>query len=111
MKRIIYAALACLTFASCEDFLDKQPIEQIGTDEYFKNEGALEKYTNGFLNSYTPGSGDITRGDGNCDIIEVKQTSSYLFQPVWNPSLQGGWSTGTWNFVYYINTFLSLIHI
>lgn len=89
MKRIIYAALACLTFASCEDFLDKQPIEQIGTDEYFKNEGALEKYTNGFLNSYTPGSGDITRGDGNCDIIEVKQTSSYLFQPVWNPSLQG----------------------
>ena len=23
MKRIIYAALACLTFASCEDFLDK----------------------------------------------------------------------------------------
>ena len=31
MKRIIYAALACLTFASCEDFLDKQPIEQIGT--------------------------------------------------------------------------------
>ena len=110
MKRIIYAALACLTFASCEDFLDKQPIEQIGTDEYFKNEGALEKYTNGFLNSYTPGSGDITRGDGNCDIIEVKQTSSYLFQPVWNPSLQGGWSTGTWNFVYYINTFLDRMH-
>ena len=36
MKRIIYAALACLTFASCEDFLDKQPIEKIGTDEYFK---------------------------------------------------------------------------
>ena len=110
MKRIIYAALACLTFASCEDFLDKQPIEQIGTDEYFKNEGALEKYTNGFLNSYTPGSGDITRGDGNCDIIEVKQMSSYLFQPVWNPSLQGGWSTGTWNFVYYINTFLDRMH-
>ena len=36
MKRIIYAALACLTFASCEDFLDKQPIEQIGTDEYLR---------------------------------------------------------------------------
>ena len=54
MKRIIYAALACLTFASCEDFLDKQPIEQIGTDEYFKDEASLEKYTNGFLNSYTP---------------------------------------------------------
>lgn len=81
MKRIIYAALACLTFASCEDFLDKQPIEQIGTDEYFKDEASLEKYTNGFLNSYTPSSGDVTRGDGNCDIIEVKQTSSYLYQP------------------------------
>ena len=62
MKRIIYAALACLTFASCEDFLDKQPIEQIGTDEYFKDEASLEKYTNGFLNSYTPSSGDVTRG-------------------------------------------------
>ena len=36
MKRIIYAAIACLTLASCEDFLDKQPIEKIGTDEYFK---------------------------------------------------------------------------
>ena len=43
MKRIIYAALACLTFASCEDFLDKQPIAQIGTDEYFKDEASLEK--------------------------------------------------------------------
>ena len=85
MKRIIYAALACLTFASCEDFLDKQPIEQIGTDEYFKDEASLEKYTNGFLNSYTPSSGDVTRGDGNCDIIEVKQTSSYLYQPSGTP--------------------------
>ena len=94
MKRIIYAALACLTFASCEDFLDKQPIEQIGTDEYFKDEASLEKYTNGFLNSYTPSSGDVTRGDGNCDIIEVKQTSS----------------NSTWNFVYYINTFLERMH-
>mgnify|MGYP001001242642 CR=1 FL=1 len=110
MKRIIYAALACLTFASCEDFLDKQPIEQIGTDEYFKDEASLEKYTNGFLNSYTPSSGDVTRGDGNCDIIEVKQTSSYLYQPVWNSSLQGGWSNSTWNFVYYINTFLERMH-
>ena len=66
----------------------------------------MDKYANGFLNSYTPGSGAITRGDGNCDIIEVRATSSYLYQPVWNPTLQGGWSTGTWNFVYYINTFL-----
>ncbi len=106
MKRIIYAAIACLTLASCEDFLDKQPIEKIGTDEYFKDEASLDKYANGFLNSYTPGSGAITRGDGNCDIIEVRATSSYLYQPVWNPTLQGGWSTGTWNFVYYINTFL-----
>ena len=78
MKRIIYAAIACLTLASCEDFLDKQPIEKIGTDEYFKDEASLDKYANGFLNSYTPGSGAITRGDGNCDIIEVRATSSYL---------------------------------
>ena len=113
MKKILYLLCSCFAvtlMASCEDFLDKQPIEQIGTDEYFKDEASLEKYTNGFLNSYTPSSGDVTRGDGNCDIIEVKQTSSYLYQPVWNSSLQGGWSNSTWNFVYYINTFLERMH-
>ena len=113
MKKILYLLCSCFAvtlMASCEDFLDKQPIEKIGTDEYFKDEEALDKYANGFLNSYTPGSGAITRGDGNCDIIEVKQTSSYLYQPVWNSSLQGGWSNSTWNFVYYINTFLERMH-
>ena len=41
MKKILYLLCSCFAvtlMASCEDFLDKQPIEQIGTDEYFKDE-------------------------------------------------------------------------
>ena len=52
MKRIIYAALACLTFASCEDFLDKQPIEQIGTDEYFKDEAHRAEFEKWYEQRY-----------------------------------------------------------
>lgn len=111
MKKIVYTAiLACLTLASCEDFLDRQPIEQIGTDVYFKDEASLEKYTNGFINYYLPSATELTFGDGNSDIVQVINTSSYLFQPTWNSSLQGGWTASAWNFIYYINTFLERMH-
>ena len=111
MKKIVYTAiLACLTLTSCEDFLDRQPIEKIGTDVYFKDEASLEKYTNGFIHYYLPSATDLTFGDGNSDIVQVINTSSYLFQPTWNPSLQGGWTSSTWNFNYYINTFLERMH-
>ncbi len=111
MKKIVYSILACLTLTACEDFLDKQPLEQIGTDEYFKDEASLEKYTNGFLQKYTPSAAEIAHDtDGFCDIICTHNTSKFLYQPIWNSSLQGGWSTGTWEFVYYINTFLERMH-
>lgn len=106
MKKAIYAVLACLAFASCEEFLDKQPIEEIGTDDFFKDESSLEQYTNGFINSYLPSATELTFGDGNCDIVQVTMPSNYLYQPVWNASLQGGWGSSAWTFVYYINTFL-----
>ena len=106
MKKAIYAVLACLTFASCEDFLDKQPIEEIGTDDFFKDESSLLQYTNGFINSYLPSATELTFGDGNCDIVQVIETSNYLNQPSWNSALQGGWGNSAWKFVYYINTFL-----
>lgn len=110
MKKAIYAVLACLTFASCEDFLDKQPIEEIGTDNFFKDESSLLQYTNGFINSYLPSATELTFGDGNCDIVQVIETSNYLNQPSWNSALQGGWGNSAWKFVYYINTFLERMH-
>ncbi len=109
MKRTKYIPILCgvLLLASCESFLDRTPVAQLGSNNFFTNENALITYTNGFLNSYVPSAATLGYGDGFSDIVVTAASTSYLYTPQWTASLQGGWSSGDWNPIYNINYFLA----
>ena len=99
MKKIVLLASAILLFASCNDFLQRDPDAQLNSETYFANETSLQTYINGFINSYTPTSA-LAREDGS-DIIAVTRTAYYIDD--WNPNVQTGWSSSDWNAIYNIN--------
>ena len=103
MKKIVLLASAILLFASCEDFLQRDPDAKLNSETYFTNETSLKTYINGFINSYTPSS-SLAREAGS-DIIAVTRTAYYIDD--WNSNVQSGWSSGDWNAIYNINYFLA----
>ncbi len=108
MKKISYILfLGCiLTLVSCESFLDRTPIAQIGSSDYFTSESALINYTNGFLVDYVPNAATLAHGDEFSDIIATSHSTTFLTAPQWTASLQDGWDTSDWNPIYNINYFL-----
>ena len=45
-KHVLYTFLIMLSICvSCEDMLDKPPLDQISSDQYWKTSSDLEKYT------------------------------------------------------------------
>ena len=108
MKKTISILLsACIALTSCESFLDREPVAEVGSGDYFKDETSLLPYTNGFLQKYTPGVEDLGYGDGYSDIVATKQSFTFLTNASWTPDLQSGWSIGDWTPIYNINYFLA----
>ncbi|MCD8313930.1 MAG: RagB/SusD family nutrient uptake outer membrane protein [Bacteroidales bacterium] len=108
MKKIyLLVILVCgLLLSSCQSFLDRAPIAEIGSNDYFTNESSLQIYTNGFLNSYVPSYSTIALGDGYCDIVSSNESNTYLHTEVWTPDLQDDWDYSDWTPIYNINYFL-----
>ena len=54
MKKILYLIItvASFSFFSCEDFLDKPPLDQIGNDSYWKTSTDLENYVKQFYTTF-----------------------------------------------------------
>lgn len=108
MKKIFYILIiACAGLVSCEGFLTRTPIAQIGADDYFQNENSLFMYSNGFLNSYTPSFATLGYGDGHCDVVVTRASTGYLTTVNWTPAEQGGWSKSNWHAIFNINYFLT----
>ena len=48
MKKYKLLFLACLTlFSSCDDFLEREPLDFVSPDNYLENENQAEKLLNG----------------------------------------------------------------
>ena len=111
MKKTISILLAaCAALTSCESFLDREPVAEVGSGDYFKDETSLITYTNGFLEKYTPSAETLGYGDGYSDIVATKQSFTFLTNASWTPDLQTGWSVSDWKPIYNINYFLAHMH-
>lgn len=109
MKKIIYclAAVSAVATTGCENFLERHDPGAIDATTYWKNQDALEQYTNGFLNSWTPDEGDIAYSyDSYSDIIESRNPAEFLRNTVWTSSQQGSWAKSNWKFIYEVEYFL-----
>lgn len=108
MKKIFYfLSIASLGLASCSDFLNRDLVAEIGSEQYFKDESSLLTYTNGFLEEYTPDAAKLGYGDGYCDIVATAQSTEFLTTTSWTPDQQGGWTVSSWKPIYNINYFLN----
>ena len=106
MKKIAYIFVSALLLASCSDFLQRNPIAQIGSEDYFTNETSLKTYLNGFINSYTPNHSAVAEEELAGDVlVSVLSWVDYLASD-WSPDIQSGWSSSDWNPIYNINYFL-----
>ena len=86
MKKTISILLAaCAALTSCESFLDREPVAEVGSGDYFKDETSLITYTNGFLEKYTPSAETLGYGDGYSDIVATKQSFTFLTNASWTP--------------------------
>lgn len=93
-KIFLKAALALSvmgTFASCNDYLDKQPIAQVTPEGYFTQESHLEAYANGRYTSVLPSSGNWSYGiygwDQNTDNMVSNSASSIYIKGEWRTSM------------------------
>ena len=108
MKKQIFLAVALLSTiaTSCSDYLDRQPYNKIGSDEYFSSADELQIYANGLYIAMMPSAEDLTSsGSGTADNIAVSATSSFLL-PDFNVDKQSGWTYGAWTNLYRCNYFL-----
>lgn len=106
MKKSIILLAGTLLLASCSDFLTRTPEASFNSETYFKNEGSLKTYINGFVQKYTPDALDICTGDAYSDICVTPQSTGYLTD-YWDADKQTGWSSSNWNMLYNVNWFLA----
>ena len=100
------AAAIAVAATGCEKWMERHDPASVDATTYWKNRDALEQYTNGFLESYTPGEGTIAYSyDSYSDIIQARNQNDFL-QTAWTSSQQGSWGKDDWNFIYNIEYFL-----
>ncbi len=116
MKRILYIILilsAEIITNSCEDFLERTPLDQISDPEFWTSETDLELYVNS-LYEYFEGYGGVGGGGAwtkDCGTDIVLESASAFWDTYTNqldgtlsvPGSGGGWS---WNKIHQANNFL-----
>ncbi|MDD5862961.1 MAG: RagB/SusD family nutrient uptake outer membrane protein [Prevotella sp.] len=110
MKKIIFGlAVAALALSSCSDLLDKEPVNKIGSREFFANADELELYANGLYVDMVPSAEDLTNdGSGTCDYLATSTTSSLLLKD-FNVDKMSGWTYSAWKNLFRCNYFLENI--
>lgn len=105
MKKTLILLAGTMILASCSDFLTRTPEASFNSETYFKNEGSLKTYVNGFIQKYTPDALDICTGDAYSDICVTPQSTAFLTD-YWDYEKQGGWASSNWTMLYNVNWFL-----
>ena len=108
-KTISLLALLTLGFASCTNFIEREPFSQVGADTFFRSEKDVVLYVNGLLQKNMPGYTTLTYGDQYSDLMAVNSTSDFL-KTAWSAEKQTGWETSDWANIYNVNYFLSRLY-
>lgn len=103
--RIILASTALFIAVSCEDALDKFPLDDLTEEAYYENATQLQLFTNSFYSSILP---DVPY-DEQSDLVVANNPSNLLLNGTFRtvPSSGGGWS---WTVLRKINTCLGNLY-
>jgi hypothetical protein len=118
MKKVFYTFMIMigLMLGSCEDLLDKTPLDQISDPQFWKTEGDLELYVNRLYQDMTgsaggywglSGSGGTQLPDAGTDVViclgNYIGSKNRMDGVITVPTTGGGWS---WTNVRNVNYFL-----
>lgn len=98
----IIGVLLLLTLTSCEEFIDLQPRDRIGVDDYWKKSSDLEKYIMQFYPLFSPYDAMVENTAGNSDNMIQGSHSSILNGE--RTARRGNWR-GEWTNIRNINIF------
>ena len=105
---IIFLIAGISLLYSCNDYLERQPLDQISEDQFWKTDGELQLYMNEFYDGLpswsTDGTGYSSIPDNNTDVALYTTKSNRLDGAVSLPASGGGWD---WGKVRNINYFLA----
>lgn len=98
MKKIFLLAFACAALASCDDFLQRDPLDFGNETSYFKTEADLKNSCNNFytfLPEYGQEAGGIYKEDGKSDNMFTGTQSMFYKGEKLIPDVKGSaWETG-----------------
>ena len=101
-KHILLIVVIGFSLFSCSrDFLDKEPISEVTTENFFATASDLQLYTNGFYRMFP--STSIYNGDSKTDNIIEIELSAEMRGARFVPTSGGGWN---WAYLRDINFFL-----
>lgn len=101
-KRLLFITAICFSLFACsEEFLDKEPLSDVTTENFFATASDLQLYTNGFYRMFPATS--IYNGDSRPDNIIEIELSEELRGTRFVPTSGGGWD---WEYLRDINFFL-----
>lgn len=94
--KYIVGALLCMSLASCNDFLDREPLDQLSAENYFNSVNDLAAYTICYYSNFST-HGGYGLGTLNNDNETDNQVSggnlAYYAKDQWIvPDYAGGWS-------------------
>ncbi len=112
IKHVLMVALAGTLFASCNDYLDKEPQSSVTPENYFSNDGQLESYVNKIYPDVLPSHGNWSYGlfgdDSQTDNQTDRNYDSKYVKGKWKVPLN---NSGDWNFerINSINYFFDVV--
>lgn len=107
ITKIFVLASVSLSVASCEKFLDAQPINEISSEAFFVRETDFVMYCNGLLDLYCPSASTVGAGDNYTDLTASKSSTDF-YKPgaQWDATKQGGWGVSDWRNIRRANIML-----
>lgn len=88
-----------LSAASCEDFFDRTPKDEIASTEFFSTETDLQLYANGLIEAAMPSVSNLAIGDdAYTDLCGTKQSKAF-YTSSYSAATATGWSYSNWSFL------------
>lgn len=99
---ILIQILVTITFTSCDDFLETEPMDKLVPNTFFQTEKDLELYTNSFYQRMIPGGLEVVQSDELGEFTSKNQSPTFIAGN-YSSVNEGAWS---WTDLRNINYFL-----
>ncbi|WP_057938531.1 RagB/SusD family nutrient uptake outer membrane protein [Algoriphagus resistens] len=96
------AILSIMSFSSCEDFLETEPMDRLVPNTFFQSEKDLELYTTSFYQRMLPGGLEVVQSDELGDFTSKNQSPTFI-AGTYSSVDEGAWN---WTDLRNINYFL-----